>query len=81
MSNSTSKVSLKDVISPMTGRSAGPSKALKPAWVSSTWARDGMSRARTKWRNRMMTLSGLSPVLCGSVDGPSARISTAPSIP
>ena len=40
-----------------------------------------MSIARTKWRNRMMILSGLSPVLCGSVTGPSARTSTAPSIP
>jgi hypothetical protein len=65
----------------MAGPSAAASKALKPAWVSSTWARGGMSGARTKWRNKMMILSSLSPVLCGSVAGPSGRISTAPSIP
>ena len=29
----------------------------------------------------MMILSGLPPVLSGSVTGPSARTSTAPSIP
>ena len=38
-------VSLKDVICRMAGPSAAPSKTLKPAWVSSTWAKGGMSKA------------------------------------
>jgi hypothetical protein len=64
-----------------TVRSASASKALNPAWVSSTWARSGMSAARTACRNSTMTLSGLAPVLTGSRVGPVGLTSTASGIP
>jgi hypothetical protein len=81
ISSSTSNVSLNDAISGSTGRIAAASNALKPACVSRTCARSGISSARTKCRNRMISLSGLSPVLCGSATGPSPFTSTAPAMP
>jgi hypothetical protein len=73
-------VSSNDDMSGSTGPSPAASNALKPACVSSTCARCGISVARTACRNSAMSLSSLPPVLSGSVTGPPSFTIAAPGM-